>query len=190
MAITKYGISNYGVVELTHVASRKTGQIEAQLPLNATDFASVPAENGMLLKVNRADGVVELPDAVTDGGLYLHYSEEKNYSVDALGLDKFSLLYSATLYPRLYALQPGDTFITNCIAYDTVSYADEDAVDAALVLLATTDVYGIPGIAGRITLVESTELASAKTQLRAIAVTTLPNGNWAVEFEVQANSIT
>ena len=88
----------------------------------------------------------------------------------------------------MYLLQAGDTFITNAIAYDTTSYANKAAVDAALVLLATTDVYGIPTINGRITLAKAAQLASAKTQLRAIAVTTLPNGDWAVEFEVQKNN--
>lgn len=188
MATANYAITGKSVVELTHVASRKTGQIEAQLPLNSTDFLTTPAENGMLLKVNRADGVVELPDAVTDGGLYLHYSAEKNYDPANQGLNKFSLLYSATLYPRMYLIQTGDTFITNAIAYDTTSYADEAAVLTAVGLLATTDVYGIPTVNGRITLAKAAQLASAKTQLRVIKSTTLPNGDWALEFEVQKNN--
>ena len=187
MAIQQYSITGYSVVELTHVAALKTGRIEAQLPLNSTDFASTNAENGMLLKVDRVAGSVDLPDAVTDGGIYLHYSEEKNYSVDSLGLNKFSLPYSATLYPRMYALEVGDTFITNGIVYSDSSYADDDAVDTLLAAIASTTVYGIPSTTGRIQLVEAAALASAKTQLKVIAVTTLPDGNWAVEFEVLKN---
>ena len=188
MATSKYTINGYGVIDMTHVASRKTGQIEAQLPLNSTDFLTVPAENGMLLKVNRADGSVDLP-GLSDGGLYLHASEEKNYTVDALGLSNFSMLYQAKLYPRMYLLQPGDTFITNCVAYNTTSYADADAVDTAVALYATTDVLGIPSITGQIALAKVADIGTPKCLLRVIDVTTLPNGLWALEFEVQKNNV-
>lgn len=38
----------YGQLELNQVAFRRDGRIEAQCFLDATDFAKIPAENGMI----------------------------------------------------------------------------------------------------------------------------------------------
>ena len=54
-------ISGYGQVELNNVAFRRDGRIEAQCALDAEDFADVPAENGMLLAVDRVNRAVKFP---------------------------------------------------------------------------------------------------------------------------------
>ena len=47
MALTRFVIDGYGQLELNQVAFRRDGRVEAQCALDDTDFASVPAENGM-----------------------------------------------------------------------------------------------------------------------------------------------
>ena len=51
MAIKRFVIDGYGQIELNNCAFRRDGRIEAQCALDATDFATLPAENGMLLAV-------------------------------------------------------------------------------------------------------------------------------------------
>ena len=52
MAFKRMVIDGYGQLELNNVAFRRDGRVEAQCALDATDFADVPAENGMLLAVD------------------------------------------------------------------------------------------------------------------------------------------
>ena len=51
MAFKRFVIDGYSQLELNQVAFRRDGRVEAQCALDDTDFASVPAENGMLLAV-------------------------------------------------------------------------------------------------------------------------------------------
>ena len=46
-------IDGFGQIELNNVAFRRDGRIEAQCALSTVDFASAPAENGMILRVKR-----------------------------------------------------------------------------------------------------------------------------------------
>ena len=55
MATKRLVISGYGQVELNNVAFRRDGRIEAQCAPNATDFANITVENGMLLAVDDAN---------------------------------------------------------------------------------------------------------------------------------------
>ena len=66
MALTRFVIDGYGQLELNNVAFRRDGRVEAQCALDATDFASVPAENGMLLAVDRINRVVQFFDSSDD----------------------------------------------------------------------------------------------------------------------------
>jgi hypothetical protein len=66
MALTRFVIDGYGQLELNQVAFRRDGRVEAQCALDDTDFASVPAENGMLLVVDRAAGVIRRADSSKD----------------------------------------------------------------------------------------------------------------------------
>ena len=68
MATKRLVISGYGQVELNNVAFRRDGRIEAQCAPNATDFKSIPVENGMLLAVDDVNHCVKLP---VDGSLPL-----------------------------------------------------------------------------------------------------------------------
>ena len=66
MAIKRFTIDGYGQLELNNVAFRRDGRIEAQSKLDDTDFATVPAENGMLLAVDEVNRVVKFD---VDGSL-------------------------------------------------------------------------------------------------------------------------
>ncbi len=169
----------YGVVEMNHVASVKTGQIYAQLPLDGTtDFASAPAENGMLLVYDEITGVVRKPDAITEY-VYLHKSVEKMYSSETVGLKEFALA-KATTYPRLYKLNVGDTFTTTAFSYADSTYANVAAIQAAI---TTSVVYGICSTTGDIAIV-ATAGGTELVVLKAIKTTTLPDGTTGIKFRV------
>ena len=57
-------IDGYGQLELNQVAFRRDGRIEAQCALDATDFATDPAENGMLLCVDNATRTIKFSKLV------------------------------------------------------------------------------------------------------------------------------
>ena len=58
MALKRLVIDGFGQLEMNQVAYRRDGRIEAQCALDATDFADIHAENGMLLEIDK--GVVIL----------------------------------------------------------------------------------------------------------------------------------
>ena len=55
MALKRLVIDGFGQLDLNNVFFRRSGSIEAQCFLDETDFADVPAENGMLLAVDRVN---------------------------------------------------------------------------------------------------------------------------------------
>ena len=62
MALKRLVIDGLGQIELNNVAWRRDGRVEAQCALDAEAFASVPAENGMLLAVDVKNHIVKLYD--------------------------------------------------------------------------------------------------------------------------------
>ena len=77
MATKRFVIDGFGQVELNNVAFRRDGRIEAQCALDETDFASIPAENGMLLAIDRLTRKVSLPAGNGTELIGLHYSTER-----------------------------------------------------------------------------------------------------------------
>ena len=61
MATKRLVIDGFGQVGLNNVAFRRDGRIVAQCAPDATDFASIPVENGMILAVDEANRTVKLP---------------------------------------------------------------------------------------------------------------------------------
>lgn len=170
--------SKYGVVELNHVAAVKTGQIQAQYELDSTDFASIPAENGMLLTVNHVGETVELPDDA-DAYVGLHASVEKDY--ENKGRKYFAVNQADDFYPRVYSLSTGDTFETNCFQYDDSTYANYAAIVSAI---DASTVYGVPSAAGYIQIVASPS-GSERVILKVVKGVTLPNGEDGLKFVVE-----
>ena len=112
MAFKRFTIDGYGQLELNNVAFRRDGRVEAQCFLDETDFEDVPAENGMLLAVDRVNRTVKF---ATDGSLpiALNYTTEHMYDERANALKDFKL-ERGTFLPRLGYLSVGDLFTTNC----------------------------------------------------------------------------
>lgn len=164
----------YAVLETPRLRSRRTANFKNQYALNATDFASIPAQNGMLLVVDEFNKEIKLPTAITNE-VWLHNSPVKDY--EGLGKDRIAV-NRGELLPLMYKLKKGDVIITNCVKFDDGTYADVAAVTAAI---SATAVFGIPDTSGYIKLVAAlggTEVVA----LKARATTTLANGATAIEF--------
>ena len=187
MAINRLTKDGYGQLELNQVAFRRDGRIEAQCALDATDFASAPAENGMILCVDDASRTIKLPTSanIAKYPLALNYSAEHLYDERALGLKNFKLGINDGFYPRLGYLDIGDKFITNTVCYDTSVYADEDALKTALAGVATTAVYAVPYQDGYWKIVAS----KAASGLCCAVITgpgagSMPDGQYGVKLQV------
>jgi hypothetical protein len=167
----------YSVVELNHVEAVKTGKIYSQYQLNATDFASKPAENGMLLAVDHVAGEAKLPAGITATGLVLHASVEKDY--EGKGRKSFAVNRGEFL-PRLFQLSVGDIFETNGVLFDDAVYANFAAIAAAV---NGTTVYGIPDASGYVKLVAAPG-GTEKVVLKAVKGVSLPNGQNGIKFVV------
>ena len=182
MADKRLVIDGFGQVELNQVSFRRDGRVEAQCALDATDFASVPAENGMLLAVDRVNRTVKFP---TDDSMpiALNYTTEHMYDERANALKDFKL-ERGTFLPRLGFLSVGELFTTNCICMDENAFADEDALAAATTVtaLATTPLYG--GISAMGAIKVSATKPSAGPVLLVVEKTTMPDGQFALKFQV------
>ena len=179
MTLKRFVIDGFGQLELNQVAFRRDGRVEAQCALDETDFASVTAENGMLLGVDRVNRVVKFND---DGSLpiALNYTTEHMYDERANALKDFKL-ERGTFLPRLGYLATGDLFTTNCISYDDGDYANDDAVIAAAGTL-TTPMYG--GICANGTIQVMDAAPTAGPVLKVVEKTTMPDGQFAIKFQV------
>ena len=171
-------ISGYGQVELNNVAFRRDGRIEAQCALDTTDFASVPAENGMILRVKKADHKICFADASAANQLYaLNYSTEHIYDERTPGLKNFKLESKDDFFPRVGYLAAGDLWTTNCI--DLGSYANASAVASAL---ASGEVYAAVGTQGAVVL--DSAVPSVGPVIQVIKKTTMPDGQDAFQLQV------
>ena len=111
-------MAKYSIVELTKVASRKTGEIETQCKL-ADEFKKdgiKALENGAIVYIKAAtDEIVSTYDAATCvNAKYLHFSNPRRYEDGKSGMENFRYESSDDKYlPRLYKLTVGDIFTTN-----------------------------------------------------------------------------
>lgn len=179
MAINKRLTEANGVLEKNAVTYPRTGNIMAMYPL---DESVEKAENGMLLGVNYAKGVIEYPSASADAIMILD-TAEKEYDVNKVGLNQHYITPNYGYMPRLGKLVVNDRFTTSAVAYDSAVFADEAAMEAAI---EAGSVYGkgceVAGFKG---LIELTKTApTSKVVLKAIKLTTLPNGDAAIKFAV------
>ena len=108
----------YSIVELTKVASRKTGEIEAQCKLS-DDFlveGTKVLENGAIVYIDAAnDEIVKAYDEATCvNAKYLHFSNPRRYEDGKTGMENFR--YESKddkVLPRLFKLTAGDLFFTD-----------------------------------------------------------------------------
>jgi hypothetical protein len=178
MALKKLVIDGYGQIEPNNVTFTRDGRVEAQCaPAEGSVF-----ENGMLLAVDTAKREVRLPVEDETLPVALHYSTEKNYTSSAL--KSFVLDAKSGMYPRMGYLTVGEVFTTNCICYDNGEYTDETALKAAVTAAGTTPVYGTYSTIGAIK-VTATKPENGPV-LKVARATTMPDGQYAVEFSVIA----
>ena len=193
MAFKRFVIDGYGQLELNNVAFRRDGRVEAQCYLDATDFASVPAENGMLLAVDRINRVVKFPKStvIANCPVALNYTAEHMYDERANSLKDFKL-ERGTFLPRLGFLSAGELFTTNCVGYDdtewtatgsgdTAKTADEN-FKAACAAVGTTPLYG--GVSDEGAIAVSATEPSAGPVLKVVEATTMPDGTFGIKFQV------
>ena len=183
MAVKRFVIDGFGQLELNQVAFPRNGRIEAQCALDAEDFADVPAENGMLLAVDRVNRAVKFPTSANAAAMpiALNYSTEHMYDERANSLKDFKLERGSFL-PRLGYLSVGELFTSNTICYDDSDFADDDAVIAAAEGLATTAMYG--GISDNGAIKVAKAAPEAGPVLKVVEKTTMPDGQFALKFQV------
>lgn len=182
MAQTRLVIDGYGQLELNNVAFRRDGRVEAQCALDSTDFASVPAENGMLLAVDRINKTVRFPDASEECPVGLNYTAEHMYDERTQGLKNFKLDITDGFYPRIGYLAVGDKFTTNCVSYDSSEFTDEETFITALGNIGTTKLYGGQSKDGSIDV--SATAPTEGIKLLVIEKTTMPDGQLGIKFQV------
>ena len=113
----------YAVAELNKVASRKTGEIEAQCKLGeAFEDDNYSLENGAIVFVKAQDNTIEkeyAADTCVDA-MYLHFSNPRRYEDGRTGMEHFIYqvnddyeTFGHAYLPRLYKLTVGDIFTTN-----------------------------------------------------------------------------
>jgi hypothetical protein len=187
----RFVIDGFGQLELNNVAFRRDGRVEAQCALDATDFANVPAENGMLLAVDRVNRTVKFPVADSDLPIALNYTAEHMYDERANALKDFAL-ERGTFLPRLGYLSTGELFTTNCVGYDdtewtatgsgaTAKTADENFM-AACKAVATTPLYG--GVSAQGAIAVSATAPTEGPVLKVVEATTMPDGTFGIKFQV------
>ena len=193
MAFKRFVIDGFGQLELNQVAFRRDGRVEAQCALDDTDFASVPAENGMLLAVDRINRKIKFATSanVAVMPVALNYTAEHMYDERANALKDFKLELGE-FYPRLGFLSVGELFTTNCVGYDdaewtatgsgaTAKTADENFKEACADV-ATTPLYG--GVSDEGAIAVSATAPQAGPVLKVVEATTMPDGTFGIKFQV------
>jgi len=173
----------YGQVELNNVAFRRDGRIEAQCALDTAAFGSNDVcENGMILRVKKAEHKIGFCDASAANQLYaLNYSAEHMYDERKPGLKNFKLVSAAAgedFLPRVGYLAAGDLWTTNTI--DLGSYAS--VADVVTALNSGDEVFAAAGTDGYATLASSAPAAGLVLQV--IKKTTMPDGQDAFQLQV------
>ena len=105
-------MAKYAVVELNKVASRKTGEIEAQCKLNS---GIDTLQNGEIVYVDAVNNeITKTYDASTCvDAMYLHFSNPRRYEDGKSGMENFVYENNEKYLPRVYKLTVGDIFTTN-----------------------------------------------------------------------------
>ena len=104
-------MAKYSIVELNKVASRKTGEIEAQCKL---DSKVAELENGAIVYIEAAtDTIVKEKTNTCVDAMYLHFSNPRRYEDGKTGMENFIYTKSEKYLPRLYKLTAGDIFTTD-----------------------------------------------------------------------------
>lgn len=181
MALTRFPCEKYASLELNQVGFPQHAVVISQTPLGAGFTAAAPAENGMVVSIDKSKGALNAPAAVTDA-LGIIYTAEKEYDSMHYGLKNFGRKIAGD-YPRVGVLGLGDTMTSNCFQYDTTEFATFTALETALKAAATTAVYVVP-VANSPVL----KLTATKPNTGMVGVVTkyytVPNGEKGIKYEI------
>ena len=181
MAIKRLVIEGFGQIELNNVAFRRDGRVEAQCGLDPVGFKDVPAENGMLLAVDKANRLIKFYNESAGLPLAINYSTEHMYDERANGLKDFSLK-PGQLSPRMGYLSVGDLFTTNCLCYNDSEFTTEDNLMEALDACGTTPVYcGVSEVGAW--LFSKTKPVKGPVA-KVVKSYTMPDGQYGVKLQV------
>ena len=140
----------YATVELNKVASRKTGEIEAQCEL---DSSIETLENGAIVFIDAAtDTIVKEYKATCVDAMYLHFSNPRRYEDGRSGMENFVYernddytTMGVKYLPRLFKLTTGDLFTTD-FKYSNLKFGSHEIVKVK----DTTMPNGKPGVLYRV----------------------------------------
>lgn len=197
----------YGQLELNQVAWPRDGRIEAQCALDASVFSTGPndtenkvvCQNGMILVVDNVTRKIRLPkDTDDETTVYaINYSSEHLYDERAQGLKNFKLYAQPDkavktgvgnvgaiwpgydFFPRLGYLSVGDKFTTNTV--ELGNYTDLENVKTTM---KTEKVLAGVSETGDIKLTTFDDPITKGPVLQVIKVTTMPDGQPALKFQV------
>ena len=77
----------------------------------------------------------------------------------------------------------GEVFTTNCICYDTTDFTDDSKLKEGVAAVGTTPLYGGISTLGAIRIQKAKPTVGPV--LKVAKATTMPDGQYAVEFQVQ-----
>ena len=122
----------YATAELNKVASRKTGEIEAQCKLDASIDT---LENGAIMFVQAEDNtiVADYDANKCVDAMYLHFSNPRRYED---GMENYVYENNEGYLPRLYKLTTGDIFTTN------FDYANDGGIVSEAPAVGTVFTFG------------------------------------------------
>lgn len=182
----------YASLELNQVAFPKTGMVVSQTPLGEAFTKAAPCENGMWVVGDKAAGAINPPEAATDAPIGIVYTTEKEYDREHYGLQRFGRKIAGD-YPRVGLLGVGDTVTTNCLQYNTSTFADNDALIAALkkdLTVAANALYvriptGAAGSAKAVPeIVKAAGIPASGIYGKIVKFYTVPNGGIGVKYQI------
>lgn len=105
-------MAKYATVELNKVASRKTGEIEAQCKLN-NEISTL--QNGEIVFVDAVKNEITKTYSASTcvDAIYLHFSNPRRYEDGKSGMENFIYENNDSYLPRVYKLTVGDIFTTD-----------------------------------------------------------------------------
>ena len=175
--MAKFPVKQYAQLEINRAGFLKTGMIGSQLPLSAEFTTEAPAENGMWVDAERANGEYKLISANTRK-IGIVYTTEKEWGRYLEGLKTFRGVAVEGQYPRIGELEDGDVFTSNC--FDMGEYADMEAIATAL---KDAPLYLIPVVGNGRPQVTAT-MPESGVFARVRRVWTMPNGEPALHYHM------
>ena len=163
----------FGQEEPNHLSAPRNGHVYGQLPAKS-DINIL--ENGQFVKYDYANGECNFTG---DGPWMLVYNEEKLYDERKQAHKDWAMqkkdYVKGEMTPRVFLLEPGDIYTTNCFEANTDDTSETTGVSVAV------GNYFTPGTAGY--LVAGTT-ASASPVLKVVKYYTMPDGQDGVKLQV------